>query len=58
MENRLYLCNPYKNTKCKKTSCYLYKDARRDLYSDCYMTKHKEFELKPEDILKPDKENE
>lgn len=49
---KLYLCNPRKNTECKKTGCYFYKTNYRDLYNDCYTTKHKEYELKINEIVK------
>ena len=29
----MYICNPSKNTECKKTSCQ----------TECFMTTHKEF---------------
>lgn len=35
MANKLYLCNPRKNTECKKTACQ----------SDCFMTTKKECSL-------------
>lgn len=38
MEDKLYFCDPNKNTKCKKTNCaYLFDNG------ECLMTTHKEY---------------
>ena len=51
MDEKLYLCNPIKNKNCTaRDHCYLRKAQHRNLLDDCFMTKHKEYELTLKDI--------